>query len=53
MPLIPQQDWALWSHLLIHHGRAICTARKPKCEICPILAYCPAGKKFIAERSRE
>jgi len=49
MPLVPQEDWGLWSHLLIHHGRAICTARNPKCEICPILAYCPAGKKFIAE----
>jgi endonuclease-3 len=50
MPLVPQQDWALWSHLLIHHGRAICTARNPKCEQCPILEYCPAGKEFVAER---
>jgi endonuclease-3 len=46
MPLVPQQDWALWSHLLIHHGRAICTARSPKCEQCPILEYCPAGKRL-------
>jgi endonuclease III len=53
MPLVPQADWALWSHLLIHHGRAICTARNPKCESCPILAYCPAGKKFVEERKRE
>src|SRR5206468_10504967 len=45
MPIVPQQDWALWSHLLIHHGRAICQARSPKCEVCPLLADCPAGKK--------
>ena len=40
MPLIPQQDWALWSHLLIHHGRAICQARSPKHELCPIRDRC-------------
>ena len=46
--IVPQPDWALWSHLLIAHGRALCTARKPKCEPCPLLAHCPAGQKFIA-----
>jgi endonuclease-3 len=50
--IIPQDDWTLWSHLLIHHGRAICQARKPKCEICPLLPYCPAGQKFIRDASR-
>src|SRR3954447_12244467 len=48
MPLVPQEDWALWSHLLIHHGREICTARNPACERCPLLPHCPAGPKFIA-----
>jgi len=47
--IIPQEDWTLFSHLLIHHGRQICQARKPKCEICPLLPYCPAGRKFIRE----
>lgn len=28
------------NHILIYHGRAICTARSPKCEICPINKYC-------------
>ena len=37
MPLVPQEDWALWSHLLIFHGRSICTARNPKCATCPLL----------------
>src|SRR3954447_13078376 len=47
MQVVPQEDWTIWSHLLIHHGRAICQARKPKCEICPLLPHCPAGQKFM------
>ena len=49
--IIPQDDWTLWSHLLIHHGRAICQARKPKCEVCPLLPYCRAGQQFIRDAS--
>ena len=45
--VVPQDEWTLWSHLLIHHGRAICQARKPKCEVCPLLPHCPAGQKFM------
>jgi len=52
MPLVPRNDWTLFSHLLIHHGRAICQARNPKCEQCPILEYCPAGKQFIGSRQK-
>jgi len=47
MRIVPQEEWTMWSHLLIHHGRAICQARKPKCEICPLLPHCPAGQRFI------
>ncbi len=46
--LVPQPEWTLWSHVLIHHGRAICQARKPRCTECPLLSHCPAGQKFIA-----
>lgn len=49
IPLVPQEDWANWSHLLIFHGRAICPARKPKCNECPILEYCPTGKKLTGD----
>jgi len=45
--VVPQEEWTIFSHLLIHHGRAICQARKPKCTQCPILELCPSGKKFI------
>lgn len=46
MPVVPQEDWTIWSHLLIHHGRAICPARTPKCPQCPLLPHCPAGEKL-------
>ncbi len=41
MALVPRSAWTLFPHLMIHHGRAICQARKPKCEICPVNALCP------------
>ncbi len=41
--IIPQQDWFDLSHLLIFHGRAICTARKPLCEQCTLTQLCPAA----------
>jgi endonuclease-3 len=47
MQIVPREEWTLFSHLLIHHGREICQARKPKCSICPLLPHCPAGQKFI------
>jgi endonuclease-3 len=53
MQIVPQEEWTLWSHLLIHHGRQICQARKPQCTRCPLLAHCPAGPKFLARMSEE
>jgi endonuclease-3 len=41
MKLLPQNDWALFSHLLIWHGRRRCFARKPDCANCEMLALCP------------
>jgi endonuclease III len=43
MKLVPREEWTNFSHLLIHHGRQICEARKPKCEICPINDLCPSS----------
>jgi endonuclease-3 len=40
MALVPKEDWTLYSHLIISHGRAICIARRPKCEACPIGRLC-------------
>jgi endonuclease-3 len=47
MEEVPQDEWTLWSHLMIHHGRAVCQARKPKCEGCVIFNHCPSGPKFL------
>jgi endonuclease-3 len=43
MPLFPREDWALLSHLLIFHGRRVCVARVPKCEICVLNDICPSS----------
>jgi endonuclease-3 len=45
MALIPREDWIDISHLLIFHGRRICTARKPKCDLCPLTDLCPSAFK--------
>ena len=40
MKTIPQEKWSRAHHWLIRHGRVICHARKPECEICPIRPWC-------------
>ncbi|MBI5724986.1 MAG: endonuclease III [Planctomycetes bacterium] len=45
MALCPRKNWALLSHLLIFHGRAYCTARKPDCPECPASKLCPSAGK--------
>jgi len=43
--LVPRADWARFPHLLIWHGRRICDARRPRCEICPLAAdLCPSSR---------
>ena len=37
--------WSNFSHLLILHGRDICHARKPECEVCPLAKLCRLYKK--------
>ena len=41
MKLVPQEDWTLFSHWLIWHGRRRCDARKPDCANCEIQKLCP------------
>ncbi len=40
MAIVPQHEWIMLSHRLIHHGRQICIARRPQCTRCPLLADC-------------
>jgi len=41
MKLVPQEQWTLFSHWLIWHGRRRCDARRPDCVQCEIKAWCP------------
>jgi endonuclease III len=45
MKVIPQARWIDYSHLIIHHGRALCIARKPKCADCSLEKLCHAADK--------
>ncbi|WP_061300407.1 endonuclease III [Herbidospora cretacea] len=40
--LIPKNEWTVFSHRIIWHGRRICIARKPACGACPLAALCPS-----------
>ena len=42
--LVPRDDWTMFSHWLIWHGRRRCSARKPECAECEIAALCPSEK---------
>lgn len=44
MKIVPQKDWGNFSLRVIDHGRKICVARKPKCEICPLNQVCPSAR---------
>ncbi len=47
--LVPREEWTLFSHWLIYHGRKVCAARKPNCAACTLLKFCPTGKKLTAK----
>jgi endonuclease-3 len=58
MRTFPKEDWDSLSHVLIFHGRRLCTARKPACAACPVAELCPSafhaekvGRKPVRDRS--
>ena len=42
--LVPREDWGLFPHLLISHGRRVCIARAPRCEDCVVNDLCPSSR---------
>ncbi len=50
MNVVPREDWTVFSHLLILHGRRICKARKPECPNCPLNDICPSARYYKAPR---
>ncbi|MBI3024381.1 MAG: endonuclease III [Candidatus Tectomicrobia bacterium] len=51
LEMTPRRWWGRVTLLLIHHGRRCCTARKPRCGACSVLAACPYGRKETAPSS--
>ena len=47
MKVVPEKDWVVTHHRLIFFGRYHCTARAPKCVVCPVLPYCNFGEKTV------
>jgi endonuclease-3 len=47
MKIVPKQKWILFSHQIIHFGRQVCVARKPKCSQCPLDSLCYAADKNL------
>lgn len=42
--IFPRARWTMLAHLLIFHGRAVCGARKPRCEACIVSRLCPSSR---------
>jgi endonuclease-3 len=50
LQLVPRPTWTLFTHLFIAHGRAVCTARAPRCADCILLSLCPDGQVRLGIR---
>jgi endonuclease-3 len=48
MKLVPEPEWTVYTHRVIHHGRVCCDARRPRCDECPIRADCPWPRRHGA-----
>ena len=46
--LVPRRYWNVFPHLLIWHGRRVCIARSPQCEVCVLNDLCPASRVEVA-----
>ena len=46
MAILPKKDWFRTTYLLIDHGRATCTAKDPRCDLCPLAKICPSAFLF-------
>ena len=51
--IIPREDWTIWSHWLIAHGRARCTAINPDCAGCEIKDLCPTAFRHGPEAKKK
>jgi endonuclease III len=47
MKEVPEEDWTIFAHRLIFHGRRVCKARKPDCPNCVLNDICPSAHKYV------
>ena len=52
MPLFERDRWTMLAHWLIEHGRTICEAKRPKCEICFLNDLCPSAKHWLGDGAK-
>jgi endonuclease III len=52
IPLLPPERRVIFTHLMIDHGRAVCTARRAFCERCVVAARCPAAPAVYREQAQ-
>lgn len=53
MKRIPRDLWSQAHHWIIHHGRQICDARKPRCSECPLLEHCKFGQAALKQPAKK
>jgi endonuclease III len=53
MAQVPKQYWIIFGNWLIHHGRRVCSARKPKCTSCILADICPSAESFLTQNSAQ
>jgi endonuclease-3 len=46
MTAVPRRQWIDFAHRMVLHGRAVCTARAPRCGVCPLEDICPSAGLF-------
>jgi len=49
MEKVPEKHWIAFGNWLIHHGRQVCHARKPRCTSCILADICPSAEEFISK----
>lgn len=49
MALAPKETWFELTYLLIAHGRAVCSAQKPRCSECKLFDICPSGEALLED----
>ena len=51
--ILPIESSTRYNHLIVYHGRAVCKAPKPKCEICRLIDLCPYGRNVLGYNTEE